>query len=423
MAPLFGWWFLTLILGWLALPLTFLIFRHLPDKGYGISKVFALLFLGYLTWIFGYASFSFFTPFAAVFVLITLSVLLFSQAWIPIRDFFKVQLGYILVVEALFFMGFLLAGAYKMQTHDIVGTEKPMDFAMINGILASPSMPPQDPWLSGGSISYYYFGYLIVAMMCRLTGVISGMGYNLGVVLTWALAAIAAFSLAYNLTKRYRYSIFSALSVTVLGNLDFWHRAIQSIGMGDLRIGYYNFPANPQAETGVGAFFSFVFSPIAHYWDYFQASRIIPVPPTDKMINEFPSFSFFLSDLHPHVMAIPFILLAMTMAFNLLKAPLPNLQIFGGNRVWQIGQWILVALVFGESAFMNSWDFPMLLLLLGICLGLQQRWAAPKAPFDWFKGLALVGLPIVAGCFIFYAPFYLKFQSQANGLGTGDEPD
>ena len=292
-----------------------------------------------------------------------------------------------------------------------------MDFAMINGILSSQAMPPQDPWLSGGSISYYYFGYLIISILCRLTGVVSGEGYNLGVILIWALAAIAAFSLAYNLTQRYRYSVFSALSVTLLGNLDYWHRAFQNFKLGDLRITYYNFPADPNAVGGLSGFFGFLFSPIQHYWDYFQASRIMPVPPTDKMINEFPSFSFFLSDLHPHVMAIPFTLLALTVCLNVMKAPLPDLGVFGVHRPAQIGQWILLALVFGAASFMNSWDFPMLLLFLGISLALQQRWAAPQGVTRWFKGLSLVGLPIVAGAFIFYAPFYARFQSQANGLG------
>jgi YYY domain-containing protein len=421
MGPLLSWWLLVVILGWMILPITFLTFRHLPDKGYGISKVLALLLLGYFTWIFGYFGFSQLTIYFSLLILLLLSGLFFSKTWNSILKFFKERLGYALVVEMLFFVGFLAAGAYKMRTHDIVGTEKPMDFAMINGILASPSMPPQDPWLSGGSISYYYFGYLIISVLSRVTGVFSGEGYNLGVILIWALAAVAAFSVAYNLTQRYRYSVFSAISVTVLGNLDYWHRAFQSAKLGDLRIGYYNFPPDPNAVTGLGGFFGFLFSPIQHYWDYFQASRIIPVPPTDKMINEFPSFSFFLSDLHPHVMAIPFGLLALSVCLNLMKAPLSNLGLFGARWTEQAPQWILVAIIFGSASFMNSWDFPMLLLLLGICLALQQRWAAPRPEAQWFKGLSLVGLPIVAACFILFAPFYARFQSQANGLGLAKD--
>ena len=126
-------------------------------------------------------------------------------------------------------MAFLVAGAYKMRTHDIAGTEKPMDFAMINGILVSPNMPPQDPWLAGAGISYYYFGYLIVAMLCKITQVSSGEGYNLAVALIWALSAVGAFSLGYALTRRYRYSFLSAASLAIFGNMDYWHRVIQSV--------------------------------------------------------------------------------------------------------------------------------------------------------------------------------------------------
>ena len=141
------------------------------------------------------------------------------------------------------------------------------------------------------------------------------------------------------------------------------------------------------------------------------------MPPTDKMINEFPSFSFFLSDLHPHVMAIPFVLMAVAMAYNLLKSPLPSLGIFGGQRPWQIVQWILLALTFGSLSFFNSWDFPTLMLLLGICLFLQQWWANEKNFKVWAREVVIIGIPIVAGAFLLYMPFYLKFQSQAKGLG------
>ncbi|HEY5037654.1 MAG TPA: DUF2298 domain-containing protein, partial [bacterium] len=209
------------------------------------------------------------------------------------------------------------------------------------------------------------------------------------------------------------------------GNMDYWHRAIQSYFIGDLRVPYYNTPTNPGSITGFSAFFGFLLSPLQHSWDYFQASRIIPVPPTDKMINEFPAFSFFLSDLHPHVMAIPFILLAMALAFNLLKATSPGLNVFGGRRPWQLLQWILLAVVFGGLAFLNSWDFPSLMFLLGLCLFLQQWWANEPKFGVWFKSVATIGIPIVIGAFVLYSPFYLRFQSQAQGLGFvgGDRTD
>ncbi len=426
MTALFGWWFMIEVLGILVLPITLILLRHLPEKGYAFSKVVALLMIGYFSWIFGYFSFGLGTVWFAILAVTILSGWILMDQWISIKEYLTRNLGFILVVEALFLMAFLVAGAYKMRTPEIVGTEKPMDFAMINGILASPSMPPQDPWLSGGSISYYYFGYLIMAVLSLISGVGSGVAYNLAVALTWALAAVCTFSLAYGLTRRYRYSLFSVGCLSLFGNLDYWYRAVQSFQIGDLRIPYYNFPANPSADRGLSGAFGFLFSPLAHAWDYFQASRIIPVPPTDKMINEFPSFSFFLSDLHPHVMGIPFVLLAVAAAYSLLRTPFGGMQVLGPRPAVRWIYWILLMLLFGGLSFMNSWDFPTLMLLLGTCLFLQQGWAIDKdtSLYAWLLQTAKIGFPIVAGSFIFYLPFYLRFQSQANGLGmVGDRTD
>jgi YYY domain-containing protein len=415
------WYFAVTLIGWITFPIAFVALRHFPDKGYAFSKVLGLLLIGYLYWLLGYVAFNGVTLFLVFILVATVSTFLL-MTWIgkPFVEFAKKNLSFFLLMEGFFLMAFIVAGAYKMRTFDIVGTEKPMDFAMINGILASPSMPPQDPWLAGGSISYYYFGYFIVAMLQRLTagfGVTAGEAYNLAVALTWALAALCAFSLVYALTRRYRYSLFSAACLTVFGNLDYWHRAVQSFTIGSLRVPYYNQPADPGAATGFAGAFGFLLAPLQHGWDYFQASRIVPVPPSDKLINEFPSFSFFLSDLHPHVMAIPFVLLAIAVAYNLLKAPLPGFALFGGQRVWQVGQWVLIALVIGSLSFFNSWDFPTFMFLLGVCLFLQQWWANEKKFAVFAKAVLILGVPIVIAAFAFYAPFFLKFQSQARGLG------
>lgn len=360
MGSLLAWWAVVVLLGFAALPLTFLTMKHLPDKGYAFSKILALLFVGYMGWLFGHLGFGSAVPFVTVFLLLAASLLLLSRSWHALVEFFKAHFGYVMVVELLFLAAFLLAGAFKMRTADITGTEKPMDFAMINGILASFKMPPQDPWLSGGSISYYYFGYFIVAMLVKLTGVLPSVGFNLAVALFWALAAVASFGLGYALTRKYRYATFSCLSVTLLGNLDYWHRAFQSFSIGDLRATYYHFNPDPSIPKGLAGFFGFVFNPLSRYWDYFQASRIITVPPTEKLINEFPSFSFFLSDLHPHVMAIPFVLFTLALVFSMMKAPIPSLEVFGGRRPWQVMQLVLTAMVFGSLGFLNSWDFPTL---------------------------------------------------------------
>ena len=48
---------------------------------------------------------------------------------------------------------------------NITFTEKPMEFAFLNSVLRTGSQPPGDPWLSGYAISYYHFGYVIMAIL------------------------------------------------------------------------------------------------------------------------------------------------------------------------------------------------------------------------------------------------------------------
>ena len=83
-------------------------------------------------------------------------------------------------VEALFLLAFAAWAFVRAANPEAVGTEKPMELAFINAILRSPAFPPHDPWLSGYAISYYYFGYVLVAMLAKTGGTSGGVAFNLG---------------------------------------------------------------------------------------------------------------------------------------------------------------------------------------------------------------------------------------------------
>src|SRR5207244_193807 len=60
------------------------------------------------------------------------------------------------------------------------------------------------------------------------------------------------------------------------------------------------------------------------YWWWWRSSRVIRdrsvagIPVDVQPIDEFPFFSFLLGDMHPHVLALPFVMLALGLALNVL---------------------------------------------------------------------------------------------------------
>ncbi|HDD25372.1 MAG TPA: hypothetical protein ENF52_08045, partial [Chloroflexi bacterium] len=50
-ALVFRWYVVMQLFGLVALPITRRLFRHLPDRGYGLSKPLGLLLTGWVLWI------------------------------------------------------------------------------------------------------------------------------------------------------------------------------------------------------------------------------------------------------------------------------------------------------------------------------------------------------------------------------------
>ena len=188
--------------GVVATPLTFAALSGLPDRGYAFSKVVGLLFLGYALWL--GASLGL-LPYGrgAVFLVLLLMALL--SAFVAMRQrrqlarFLRSGWRYIAFVEALFLVA--LAGAVFLRSFapDLVWGEKPMEMAFLNAIQRSESFPPDDPWLAGHSLNYYYFGYVIVSALTKLTALSTSVTFFLSLSLVFALAAVGAFGLVYNM--------------------------------------------------------------------------------------------------------------------------------------------------------------------------------------------------------------------------------
>ena len=109
--------------------------------------------------------------------------------------FVKKERWSLLTAEALFLLVFAAWALYRAYDPAIAATEQPMDFGFLNASVHTYLGEPEDPWLRGESISYYYFGYWMMGSLAKLTGVHTAIAYNLSLALIPALAAMGIFPL------------------------------------------------------------------------------------------------------------------------------------------------------------------------------------------------------------------------------------
>jgi YYY domain-containing protein len=136
-----------------------------------------------------------------------------------------------------------------------------------------------------------------------------------------------------------------------------------------------------------------------------------------EVIDEFPFFSFLLGDLHPHVLAIPFGLLAVASALHLfLGGWRGEIQLPLGLKLHITSPGFLFsAVLLGGLAFLNTWD---ILIAAALLVGAYVFWRARENGWNWerLEDLFLLGLPLGFFSILLYFPFYLGFSSQAGGL-------
>lgn len=129
-----------------------------------------------------------------------------------------------------------------------------------------------------------------------------------------------------------------------------------------------------------------------------------------ESITEFPFFSFWLGDMHPHLMALPFDLLALGLALAMVARP--TLPTFGYNRAGWLDL-LLCGIILGSLYTINSWDMPTYTgLFFGAMLLLALRLTKPGEQGHWLR-LAIQGGLLLVAMAVLFLPFYLTFQSFA----------
>ncbi len=458
-APTLAWLLVIEVIYLISLPLCLFIFRPLADRGLVLARIAGLLGVAYVTWVLvslGWLDFSHSGILLGMAVVACLSGIVLALQWRQMWEFVRARWRVLAVAEVIFlgaFLVFTLIRAFNPDLwHPFRGGEKPMELAYFNAVIRSTLLPPYDPWFAGGYLNYYYWGYFILAIPTRLTGIVPTTAFNLAVPLLFALTVTGAFSVVYNLAEGCRRALrparspdggvagveadsdyggdyavspghrfgpverairspisaglMGALFVAVIGNLDGTIQLLQGV-WGRL------------AGTGASIF----------AFDFWRSSRMLPnsesvepnpfafwlwgtggsQPEVSWHITEFPFFSFLFADLHAHMMAIPFVILVVGLSLNF---------VVGFRRLgwmWDCLALGMLALALGSLWLINSWDYPSLLLLAlaMVAVAAAGTWSVTKVQVTW--GIAL-SVFLVAVSLVAFLPFHQSVETFGTGL-------
>ncbi len=440
-------WYISLtFLHWLTFPLAYRLFPALADRGFALSRAMGLLIWGYIFWLlasFGVAQNDIGGILLALALLAGLSAWSFANSRAEVIEFLKSNLPLVRTTEVLFLVAFAFMAFIRSANPELTSTEKPMELAFISGIMHTSSFPPQDPWLSGYAISYYYFGYVITAMLARLTGIPGSMAHNLMTSLVFALGAIGSYGILFNLLAKTQTTddepqttslrplsvvgsaLLAPLFLLLVSNfgalLEVLHRYgflwVKDPATGQLSSFFWTWL--DVKELSAAPMLPLGWEPERYLW-WWRSSRVLqdydmrhnPL----EVIDEFPFFSFLLGDLHPHVLTIPFALLAIAVALNIFLGGWHGLiNLLGARLRINLEGFIFSALVLGGLAFLNTWDILVAAALIVLAYVFMR---AREDGWGWsrLEDLFLLALPLGITSILLYLPFYLGFSSQAGGL-------
>ncbi len=376
------------------MPFAAFLFSGLPGRGLVLARPLGLILVGYPVWLLASLdAVPYGTPVcaAAIGVLVVLGCLLWRRA--GVGPALRGQAGRLFVAgELLFALAFFGWAAMRSFSPDVWQTEKPMDMAFVNAVDRSESFPPHDPWQSGENLNYYYFGHYLVAFLGRLTAVEPAVGFNLGVALFFALCVTAVFGVA------------SALCLALRGARPGGTRAAVLTGL--VGVGLAMLLGN--LAGGI----QFLEGPTLAGYDWWSPSRVIA-----GTANEFPYFSFLLADLHAHVMATPFTLVAVAYALQLaLRGP----PAWRGGVPGALGELALASLVLGVLYAVNALDYPTAAVLGALALLI---WASPSSDRVTWRRAAVWALAWLGASLLLFLPFHLDYSTAASGLGIVGDHD
>ena len=409
------WVVLLIALQVISWPLVRRMFSRLPDRGWAFARPITILLSGLLVWYpasFGIVSFTTVWSIAAMGVLAAVCWLLVRRIPVSPGEQHWRQNPIAVTTELVFWLTFLyfvlLRSVNPDSWHPFWGGEKPMEFAHLNSILRADSFPPADPWYADGLLNYYYFGTFLVANLIKITGIPVEIAFNLATPLFPAMLAAGAFSLGVTFGKRLTASNFGA-TLSGLGSVFFIQFA------GNMIVASRLWDRATNAVTSSQPFVYWVWEP----------TRAIPDPARQINITEFPYFGALYADLHPHVIAMPYTLVVIGLAWQIAASWRTVPLIFVRKRLSLTHQlevlapFTLLGIVVGSLWMINAWDAPMAIAMAALGLTMMTI----HGPTILERVGIIVGGTAVIGAIAFVTafPFNRHFESLYGELGINTD--
>ena len=421
------WLIVAEVLALSAVPVMWRLLPFLTDRGFGVTKILGLAFVAYLSWLIASLKLA---PFERP-LLVLIWLVLVAASIAALRDrrtaflaWLRREARLLLVTECVFLAGFGLFALIRAANPDLwqvqFGGEKPMNFAYLNAVTKSTYFPPYDPWFAGGIINYYYFGFVLVAVLIKLTGIMPEIAFNLAEPMLFGALSAGAFSLAFTLSlparsgalaasvrRRYAYlaGVAAVLLVGVLGNLDAGLQILDQLWKlgGEL---------SPQSGglarllSGLLALIQGAHFPVLDFW---RSTRFIG-PEEVGPIHEFPYFTFLYGDLHAHQIALPITLAVLLVSVNVMRSLRDNSRRVPWASLLVAG--VLVAILRAT----NTWDYPTYAAIVGLCLVLGCLPGLLRLDRHTIQVLVIGGLVFAIALQFSFAPYLQRYQLFYNGV-------
>ena len=448
--PWFSWFLALELICLIAFPFTWWALRPLHDRGLLFSRVVGLLLVAWVAWLLvnsGALQFSIAVICLAMLIVAIPSVAVLAVSWRDLAKWLRDHWRMVVAAEALFVLAYLafvlIRAANPDLWHPWRGGEKPMELAYFTAVVRSSVLPPYDPWFAGGYLNYYYWGYFILSIPTRLTGIPPATAFNLAVPTLFALTATGAGALAYYLVKsasrpRAEVSPPDHPSGSRRSAVP-WARVRRRLPGSAAEVGLVgavmvaiagNLDGPVQLFSILGDRANGIATPLSAF-DFWRSSRAIPEIPNFEPnaltpwlemrghvdlgfhITEFPYFTFLFADLHAHMMTMPFALLALALGF----AALLGVSRSGPRSIWTWACVALMGLTVGSLWTINSWEYPAYVLFM-VGFAVSAGWLMPGEPkVRLTLGIALA---LVAALVSYVA--FLPFHGATETFGTGIEP-